>query len=1221
MAARSSRRPALAPLARPESTSIAARPDADAGRCLGVARAGLEPARSRAPSLALDASLRTSLATALAARGEEDLGASREQLRVAHPGRRVPPLGGRRRSSPSRGRRPAGGPSGPDDAADLARVSRLVARVERAASAALLEEGAPPRGPPPPALAEAGARADATSSRADAEGLRRWFEAALAALDDDDEKRDENGPTAKLLTGETNPESEMSKPNDGRFYSPSGRGEKKRNAPTRVPSADASDSCSDSARLDASLWLHAVCFEELRRQIATSCRERGALLAKVWASRQDVADADHARTLRDAETAWGEENERLASERESMERKLSDARSTNARLALRVDAVEKLRDEALRQAEDAAGRARDAGRSAAEAAERRKDAETKKSVAEARVRDANARADGGEKRAAEAEREAKTLKSALEASETRLAEVEKALERSEASRKALADAREKDRIKFAGALCERATLAEEVRAKSERLESVERRVDAIESARSDAELKLAESRATIEAMKEAIARERGAERTRLAEARKASDERFARVTDETRRERDRRAEAEADAARLGERLGESLRRVRELEARGAEERERLAAVYSRLNEIRRDVRETEAFAEEGGGGERGCEQKTGVEAEGDKTATGDEETIGGEEETTGGEETIGGEEKPPEGKPQPQPPPEVKPQPPPHPPDDFGSLARSLARVRSVLSRTRSAATEARRRSEAARVRSEEALRARRRADDRAAEAKTEALTWRQNASDAESKRLEAHARAERLEGERLVSDATREDALRTRDALAAKVRTLEADVLALRAAQKSGERALRAAKNRLASERESTEALERSAALATRRAVDAEARRVALERTRSDEESKTALLRAECDALQTLRAESDALRSALARDASDASATLRATRETFRVETARRDAAIASLRSKSDALAEALQKRPTRSALRKWRLRASLLATRCRDVIEKCERNEKNALVSELETLWLCRTREQAVRGLVRDAERTLREDIRVGFGEKLSWIREDMSTPARSEAARALARLARPDVRETIRRVRSPPEKKDAAAQCDDAEVAGWVRRARSAPRLDQDDERLVSAEACAWVIAEAHGIRARRVREEADERRAKVIGAEKDDVSSDDRDGDERDASSASSSSASYARSPFACLEGACVSLGVDVDLCLASIKTHAAGRGRHVGAAAGVCEAFAPLVATAPGEAYESGDAGRRFARNAIAVARIFFSGSGSGGGTMTGHRYF
>ena len=300
---------------------------------------------------------------------------------------------------------------------------------------------------------------------------------------------------------------------------------KKRNALiTRVPSADASDSCSDSARLDASLWLHAVCFEELRRQIATSCRERGALLAKVWASRQDVANADHARTLRDAETAWGEENERLASERESMERKLSDARSTNARLALRVDAVEKLRDAALRQAEDAAGRARDAGRSAAEAAERRKDAETKKSVAEARVRDANARADGGEKRAAEAEREAKTLKSALEASETRLAEVAKALERCEASRKALEDAREKDRIEFAGALCERATLAEEVRAKSERLESVERRVEAIESARSDAELKLAESRATIEAMKEAIARERSAEQKRLAEARKASDE-------------------------------------------------------------------------------------------------------------------------------------------------------------------------------------------------------------------------------------------------------------------------------------------------------------------------------------------------------------------------------------------------------------------------------------------------------------------------------------------------------------------------------------------------------------------------------------------------------------------------------------------------------------------------------------------------------------------------
>ena len=41
------------------------------------------------------------------------------------------------------------------------------------------------------------------------------------------------------------------------------------------------------------------------------------------------------------------------------------------------------------------------------------------------------------------------------------------------------------------------------------------------------------------------------------------------------------------------------------------------------------------------------------------------------------------------------------------------------------------------------------------------------------------------------------------------------------------------------------------------------------------------------------------------------------------------------------------------------------------------------------------------------------------------------------------------------------------------DAAAQCDDAEAAGWVRRARSAPRLDQDDERLVSAEACARVI----------------------------------------------------------------------------------------------------------------------------------------------------
>ena len=321
-----------------------------------------------------------------------------------------------------------------------------------------------------------------------------------------------------------------------------------------MPSADASDSCSDSARLDASLWLHAVCFEELRRQIATSCRERGALLAKVWASRQGVADADHARTLRDAETAWGEENERLASERESMERKLSDARSTNARLALRVDAVETLRDEALRQAEDAAGRARDAGRSAAEAAERRKDAETKKSVAEARVRDANARADGGEKRAAEAVREAKTLKNALEASETRLAEVAKALERSEASRKALEDAREKDRIEFAGALCERATLAEEVRAKSERLESVERRVDAIESARSDAELKLAESKATIEAMKEAIARS-------AARSERASRRRERRRTSVSRESRTKRG-ASGTARRGGGGRGEARRAAR-----------------------------------------------------------------------------------------------------------------------------------------------------------------------------------------------------------------------------------------------------------------------------------------------------------------------------------------------------------------------------------------------------------------------------------------------------------------------------------------------------------------------------------------------------------------------------------------------------------------------------------------------------------------------------------
>ena len=459
------------------------------------------------------------------------------------------------------------------------------------------------------------------------------------------------------------------------------------------------------------------------------------------------------------------------------------------------------------------------------------------------------------------------------------------------------------------------------------------------------------------------------------------------------------------------------------------------------------------------------------------------------------------------------------------------------------------------------------------------------------------------------------MSDATREDALRTRDALAAKVRTLEADAAALRAAQKSGERALRAAKNRLASERESTEALERSAAEATRRAVDAEARRATLERMRSDAESKTALLRAENDALQTLRAESDALRSALARDASDASATLRATRETFRVETARRDAAIASLRTRGDALAEALRDRPTRAALRKWRLRASLLATRCRDLMERSVSNEKNALKSELETLRLCRTREQAVRGLVRDAERTLREEFRFGLGEKLRRVREEASKPARSEAARALARLARPETRETIRRVRSPPSTRDAAAQCDDAEVAGWVRRARSAPRLDQDDDRLVSAEACARVIAEAHDIRARRVRE-ARPRKKAFHAEKKGGASSDDRDADDRDADERDAFTATYARSPFACLEGACVTLGVDVDLCLASIKTHAAGRGRHVGAAAGVCEAFAPLVATAPGEAYESGDAGRRFARNANAVARVFFSGSG--GGTTTGH---
>ena len=217
---------ARAPARAPESTSIAARPDADAGRCLGVARAGLEPARSRAPSLALDASLRTRLATALAARGEEDLGASRE-LRVAHPGRRVPPLGGRRRSSPSRGRRPAGGPSGgPADAADLARVSRLVARVERAArGGAAGRRRAAARSAP--ARARRGGRARGRDELArDAEGLRRWFEAARAALDDDDEKC-ENGPTAKLLTAETNPESEMSKPNDGRFYSPRGRSEKK----------------------------------------------------------------------------------------------------------------------------------------------------------------------------------------------------------------------------------------------------------------------------------------------------------------------------------------------------------------------------------------------------------------------------------------------------------------------------------------------------------------------------------------------------------------------------------------------------------------------------------------------------------------------------------------------------------------------------------------------------------------------------------------------------------------------------------------------------------------------------------------------------------------------------------------------------------------------------------------------------------------------------------
>lgn len=37
---------------------------------------------------------------------------------------------------------------------------------------------------------------------------------------------------------------------------------------------------------DAALWLYGVAFEELRRQVAGECRERGELLAACWCACQ-----------------------------------------------------------------------------------------------------------------------------------------------------------------------------------------------------------------------------------------------------------------------------------------------------------------------------------------------------------------------------------------------------------------------------------------------------------------------------------------------------------------------------------------------------------------------------------------------------------------------------------------------------------------------------------------------------------------------------------------------------------------------------------------------------------------------------------------------------------------------------------------------------------------------------------------------------------------------
>ena len=214
-----------------------------------------------------------------------------------------------------------------------------------------------------------------------------------------------------------------------------------------------------------------------------------------------------------------------------------------------------------------------------------------------------------------------------------------------------------------------------------------------------------------------------------------------------------------------------------------------------------------------------------------------------------------------------------------------------------------------------------------------------------------------AHARAERLEGERVVSDATREDALPTRDALAAKVRTLEADAALLLRGAKVGGTSVTRGENRLASERESTEALERSAAEATRRADGRGGASRALERTRSDAESKTAHMVGRAATEARLRGGIDALH----RRSRPARPPRRFGRRARRLGS-RRPGETRRSRACDPAAtlwAEALQKRPTPigrcAAVAPRTLLASPVSGRDRKVRTE---QQKNAIASELETL-----------------------------------------------------------------------------------------------------------------------------------------------------------------------------------------------------------------------------------------------------------------------